>query len=87
VAFEKPETPTMRVFAIALSILAPLAISGNGIAEPLTPAFESQRLTHLAQYRDESRYCRRLRRACENKEERGEVGEGNCRRYRRECRY
>jgi hypothetical protein len=26
-----------------------------------------------------------LRRACEFKHERGEVGEGNCRRYRREC--
>jgi hypothetical protein len=32
------------------------------------------------------RYCRRLRRACEFKDERGERGEGNCRRYRRECR-
>ena len=31
------------------------------------------------------RYCARLRRACEYKEERGEQGEGNCRRYRREC--
>ena len=37
-----------------------------------------------AQYDD--RYCRRLRRACEFKDERGERGEGNCRRYRRECR-
>jgi hypothetical protein len=26
-----------------------------------------------------------LRRACEFKNERGEAGEGNCRRYRREC--
>jgi hypothetical protein len=33
----------------------------------------------------DSRYCRRLRRACEFKDERGEAGEGNCRRYRREC--
>jgi hypothetical protein len=32
-----------------------------------------------------SRYCERLRRACTFKEERGEQGEGNCRRYRREC--
>jgi hypothetical protein len=31
------------------------------------------------------RYCERLRRACLYKEERGEVGEGNCRRYRAEC--
>ena len=30
-------------------------------------------------------YCERLRRACVYKEERGEVGEGNCQRYRREC--
>ena len=31
------------------------------------------------------RYCERLRRACEFKEERGEVGMGNCRRYKEEC--
>lgn len=30
-------------------------------------------------------YCERLRQACVYKEERGEVGEGNCRRYRNEC--
>ena len=30
-------------------------------------------------------YCERLRRACVYKHERGEVGEGNCRRYRSEC--
>ena len=29
--------------------------------------------------------CERLRRACVNKEERGEEGEGNCRRYRAQC--
>jgi hypothetical protein len=39
----------------------------------------------VVQAHDDSRYCRRLRRACEFKYERGEVGEGNCRRYRREC--
>jgi hypothetical protein len=31
------------------------------------------------------RYCERLRRACIHKDERGEWGEGNCRRYRYEC--
>jgi len=30
-------------------------------------------------------YCERLRRACIYREQRGEVGEGNCRRYRAEC--
>jgi hypothetical protein len=29
--------------------------------------------------------CARLRRACENKYERREEGQGNCRRYRAEC--
>jgi hypothetical protein len=32
-----------------------------------------------------SSYCARLRRACTRKHERGEVGEGNCARYRAEC--
>ena len=31
-------------------------------------------------------YCDRLRRACMHKDERGETGLGNCRRYREECR-
>ena len=31
------------------------------------------------------RTCRRLRRQCINKDERGERGEGNCRRYRNVC--
>jgi hypothetical protein len=35
---------------------------------------------------ERSRYCERLRRACQFKDVRGESGEGNCRRYRRECR-
>jgi len=30
-------------------------------------------------------YCAGLKRACAYKEERGESGEGNCRRYRNEC--
>src|SRR5438552_2326077 len=31
-------------------------------------------------------YCRELRYRCLHKEELGEVGEGNCRRYRETCR-
>ena len=33
----------------------------------------------------QSNRCDRLRRACENKDIRGEEGMGNCRRYRDEC--
>ena len=32
------------------------------------------------------RYCDELRRACLNKNRMGEKGEGNCQRYRTECR-
>ena len=63
----------MSVVALSAASAAPLGgdgIAGQGIIE---------------QAQDESRYCRRLRRACENKDIRGEVGEGNCRRYRRQC--
>jgi hypothetical protein len=30
--------------------------------------------------------CDRLRSACRNRDERGERGEGNCRRYREQCK-
>jgi hypothetical protein len=43
-----------------------------------------QGLQEQVQY-GRGRYCERLRRACIYKEQRGEVGEGNCRRYRSEC--
>ena len=36
--------------------------------------------------RNWGRECEELRRACEFKYERGERGEGNCRRYRELCR-
>jgi hypothetical protein len=66
-------TVGMSVFALSAASASPLA--RDGIA--------GQSVIEQAQY--EGRYCRRLRRACENKDIRGEVGEGNCRRYRREC--
>jgi hypothetical protein len=63
----------LSVFALSSAAAAPLGREG----------VTRQRIIEQVQY--ESRYCRRLRRACENKDIRGEVGEGNCRRYRREC--
>jgi len=60
-------------FAAAPASAAPL--SGQPIG-PQVGVFEKVQM---------SGYCRRLRRACENKDIRGEVGEGNCRRYRNEC--
>lgn len=53
---------------------APIAISGTS----------PQSAVELTQFWGGG-YCARLRRACEFRSERGEVGEGNCRRYRTEC--
>lgn len=64
--------------AVSAASAAPMASDG------IRGALPQQGLVEQAQY---SRYCARLRRACEFKHERGEVGEGNCRRYRQECGY
>src|SRR3712207_5196569 len=60
--------------AIGMHSAAPAAQYGVSVQ----PALASSVTT--VQWDD--RYCRRLRRACEFKHERGEAGEGNCRRYR-----
>ena len=41
----------------------------------------------IRQGRSNVRVCEELRRACMYKEERGEEGMGNCRRYRETCQY
>jgi hypothetical protein len=74
----------MRISLIAAALIAGLSYVGTGSAAPLTDAkpMLSQSLVEHAQ---SSSYCRKLRRACQFKDERGERGEGNCRRYRRIC--
>jgi hypothetical protein len=71
-------------------VLGMLMVAGAGIAAlpasaaPLSstaPQLESS----LVQQTQGWGFCRRLRRACEFKHERGQAGEGNCARYRREC--
>jgi len=70
------------IAAASLGFLVSTA-SATGVAtDDVRNAASQQSLIELAQY---GGYCARLRRACEFKSERGEVGEGNCRRYRREC--
>ena len=54
------------------------------LSAPAVEVSALERHVELAQF-SQGRYCERLRRACEFKGERGEVGEGNCRRYRAEC--
>ena len=71
------------------SVLGLLVIAGAGVAglpasaAPLATAPQLQ--ASIVEQTQGNGYCRRLRRACEFKHERGEVGEGNCSRYRREC--
>ena len=73
----------MRMYALAIVAAAALF--------PPVPAF-SQSIeigpggVHIDRGRDrEGRDCEELRRACLHKEELGEEGEGNCRRYRETC--
>ena len=77
----------MRTSLIAASLIAGIGgYVGTASASPLRdakPVLNGQNLVEPAQ---SSSYCRRLRRACQFKDERGERGEGNCRRYRRVCR-
>ena len=66
-----------------------LVCVSNAMAVPLrTEAgdadLEQRRLVQQVQYW-RGGDCERLRRACIHKEERREVGEGNCRRYRAQC--
>jgi hypothetical protein len=74
----------MNRLLAGLTICIGLGILGISIPSPEGYGFQALGPSAaLAQW--DERYCRRLRRACEFKEERGERGEGNCRRYRREC--
>ena len=74
----------MRTAVFGLLIVVGAGIAGlPASAAPLGTAPQPQ--ARLVEQTQGYGYCRRLRRACEFKRERGEVGEGNCARYRREC--
>jgi hypothetical protein len=75
--------------SVILGTIAAIGLSGLGlsVASAAPIARDGMRAGQgvIEEVQYESRYCRRLRRACENKDIRGETGEGNCRRYRRQC--
>ena len=66
-----------------------ITVAGMGIAgipSSAAPIGATQPMqTSIVEQAQSWATCRRLRRACENKDIRGEQGEGNCRRYRRLC--
>ena len=75
---------------IAFTIVAVASALGSGTAALAIPLAGDQGTAAHANQIEQIQYwrgdhCERLRRACAYKEERGEVGEGNCRRYRAEC--
>jgi len=74
----------MRSVLFGLLIAAGAGIAGlPASAAPLGTAPQSQ--ARLVEQTQGYGFCRRLRRACEFKHQRGETGEGNCARYRRQC--
>ncbi len=76
----------MSKITMALAIMLGVGISGLSVATaPDGSTGISANFASTAHAQWDDRRCRRLRRACEFKRERGETGEGNCRRYRREC--
>ena len=78
----------MRITLLGTIVAIGVGLVGPGTASA-TPAPDFRGVTgnrSIVEQVQSGRYCARLRRACEYKDERGEQGEGNCRRYRRECR-
>jgi hypothetical protein len=84
------ERTNMQAIIGAMILAAGLGLASvsNAVAAPVgidvRDAGFPEGLVEQAQYGGGG-YCQRLRRACIYKEQRGEVGEGNCRRYRQEC--
>ena len=77
----------MRVYALAvafaMALFYPVSSSSQGIE--IGPG--GVHIDHGGdRERARQRDCEELRRACLHKEELGEEGEGNCRRYRETCK-
>jgi hypothetical protein len=79
----------MHAYAIAVATAALIAFPGSAFSQTVEigpRGVEVGAGHHYYQGRSASRpECRELRKACLNKEELGEQGQGNCRRYRHMC--
>jgi hypothetical protein len=73
------------ILLIALALAAGLGNAQAASISSQSPSLAAvQSLLKRTQW--ESSYCRHLRYGCIYKERLGEAGEGNCRRYKEECR-
>ncbi len=78
----------MNATALALATAGLLATSGTAFAQSIEIGPRGVQVDPYPSYRGRSaaRYdCDELRRSCLYKQELGEEGSGNCRRYRRYC--
>ena len=76
----------MRLYAIAISATALLTFPVAGYSQAVEVSPRGVEVEGVHQGRSVAPpECNELRKACLNKEELGEQGQGNCERYRREC--
>jgi hypothetical protein len=80
----------MRTYALAIAVMALFAFPASAFAQVIqAPGIEiGPGGVGIGDDDEEGasrRECEELRRACLHKEELGEEGEGNCRRYRETC--
>ena len=78
----------MRVYALAIAAAALCAFPSSTFSQDIeVPGVEiGPGGVRIGRERSSQRECEELRLACLHKEELGEEGEGNCRRYRETCR-
>jgi hypothetical protein len=77
----------MRTYAFAIAAAALFVLPSTGFSQGIQIGPGGVQVD--PQYRGRSvgqTDCEQLRKACLNKEELGEQGEGNCRQYRRLCK-
>jgi hypothetical protein len=80
----------MRTYALAVAAAALFAFPASAFSQGIEFGPGGVRIEpgYHRYYHGRSAYggeCRELRQACIHKEELGEVGQGNCERYRRRC--
>ena len=79
----------MRKFILGLLIAASCVFAGVSVASAAPVGVgltgSTAKVETLVQKTASSDRCSYLRYKCNNKEQLGEEGDGNCRRYRREC--
>jgi len=75
----------MRTYVLAIVSAALFALSTSAFSQAVEFGPGGVRINPYHHHRGYGADCRELRQACLHKEELGEEGQGNCRRYREVC--